>query len=284
MMPYGHKERWMEMVVIYTNHVHMWREIWTNVLNTRSGRKILNRLISYANKYTRHVRFHQHLIALPTARNTAKLPPLCSITFPSCVKSSRPLRPYLIPAALPNIAPVDIPIAKPIIAPYFTLSKQVGPRGRAPVIGMVTNYSSSLAPVLGNTQSPKKFMQFHDRRWAWSTFSELWTHVVVLTLTSEIMQVSTANNVKVYNLSAGKSLPEWISDRKKRTLLKNDVGESILNLLWPFGMNCQTGPPTQVVLQDHLCCHKWSPPDILCAPKMVPHCKIKRSPPQLADN
>ena len=46
------------------------------------------------------------------------------------------------------------------------------------------------------------------------------------------MQVSTANNVKVYNLSAGKSLPEWISDRKKRTLLKNDVGES-LNLLWP---------------------------------------------------
>ena len=38
------------------------------------------------------------------------------------------------------------------------------------------------------------------------------------------MQVSTANNVKVYNLSAGKSLPEWISDRKKRTLLKNDVG------------------------------------------------------------
>ena len=43
------------------------------------------------------------------------------------------------------------------------------------------------------------------------------------------MQVSTANNVKVYNLSAGKSLPEWISDRKKRTLLKNDVGESVIN-------------------------------------------------------
>lgn len=97
---------------------------------------------------TRGVRFHQHLIALPTARNTAKLPPLCSITFPSCDKSSRPLRPYLIPAALPNIAPVDIPIAKPIIAPYFTLSKQVGPRGRPPDMGMVTNYSSSLALAL----------------------------------------------------------------------------------------------------------------------------------------
>ena len=38
------------------------------------------------------------------------------------------------------------------------------------------------------------------------------------------MEVTTANGVKVYNLSAGKSLPEWISDRKKRTLLKNDSG------------------------------------------------------------
>ena len=38
------------------------------------------------------------------------------------------------------------------------------------------------------------------------------------------MQVTTANDVKVYNLSAGKSLPEWISERKRRTLLKNDIG------------------------------------------------------------
>jgi len=37
------------------------------------------------------------------------------------------------------------------------------------------------------------------------------------------MQVSSANDVKVYNLSAGKSIPEWISDRKKRQLLKGDV-------------------------------------------------------------
>ena len=40
------------------------------------------------------------------------------------------------------------------------------------------------------------------------------------------MQVTTANDVKVYNLSVGKTLPEWISDRKKRTLLKNDVGKA----------------------------------------------------------
>uniref|UniRef100_V9IEG1 Nucleolar protein 10 n=1 Tax=Apis cerana TaxID=7461 RepID=V9IEG1_APICE len=37
------------------------------------------------------------------------------------------------------------------------------------------------------------------------------------------MQVSCPNNVKIYNLSAGKSLPEWLSDRKRRALLKKNI-------------------------------------------------------------
>lgn len=37
------------------------------------------------------------------------------------------------------------------------------------------------------------------------------------------MQVSDPNNVKIYNLSAGKSLPEWLSDRKRRSLQKKNV-------------------------------------------------------------
>ncbi|XP_044014540.1 nucleolar protein 10 [Aphidius gifuensis] len=37
------------------------------------------------------------------------------------------------------------------------------------------------------------------------------------------MQVSSHNNVKIYNLSAGKSLPEWLSERKRRNLLKKNV-------------------------------------------------------------
>lgn len=37
------------------------------------------------------------------------------------------------------------------------------------------------------------------------------------------MEVSDPNNVKIYNLSAGKSLPDWLSDRKRRALLKKDV-------------------------------------------------------------
>ncbi|NWW33411.1 NOL10 protein, partial [Panurus biarmicus] len=37
------------------------------------------------------------------------------------------------------------------------------------------------------------------------------------------MQVSSLNEVKIYSLSAGRSLPEWLSDRKKRALQKKDV-------------------------------------------------------------
>ncbi|XP_071999684.1 nucleolar protein 10 [Engystomops pustulosus] len=37
------------------------------------------------------------------------------------------------------------------------------------------------------------------------------------------MQVSSINDVKIYNLSCGKSLPEWLSDRRKRKLQKKDI-------------------------------------------------------------
>lgn len=37
------------------------------------------------------------------------------------------------------------------------------------------------------------------------------------------MQVSDPNNIKIYNLSAGKSLPEWLTERKRRSLLKKNV-------------------------------------------------------------
>ncbi|KAH0946862.1 hypothetical protein HN011_009455 [Eciton burchellii] len=37
------------------------------------------------------------------------------------------------------------------------------------------------------------------------------------------MQVSAPNNIKIYNLSAGKSLPEWLSEKKRRSLLKKNV-------------------------------------------------------------
>ncbi|GBM08803.1 Nucleolar protein 10 [Araneus ventricosus] len=37
------------------------------------------------------------------------------------------------------------------------------------------------------------------------------------------MQFQTDNNVKIYNLSCGKSLPDWLSERKRRLLQKKNV-------------------------------------------------------------
>ncbi|XP_069742395.1 nucleolar protein 10 [Narcine bancroftii] len=51
------------------------------------------------------------------------------------------------------------------------------------------------------------------------------------------MQVTSVNDVKIYNLSYGRSLPEWLSDRKKRSLQKNDIGlRRRIELIQDFGM------------------------------------------------
>ncbi|KAG1659286.1 Nucleolar protein 10 [Nymphon striatum] len=57
------------------------------------------------------------------------------------------------------------------------------------------------------------------------------------------MQVSNPNNVKIYNLSVGKSLPEWLSERKRRKLRNKDVEiqrriELIQNFDMPDLSNC----------------------------------------------
>ncbi|XP_060089916.1 nucleolar protein 10 [Heteronotia binoei] len=51
------------------------------------------------------------------------------------------------------------------------------------------------------------------------------------------MQVSSLNEVKIYSLSAGRSLPEWLSDRKKRALQKRDVDiQRRIELIQDFDM------------------------------------------------
>ncbi|XP_061117850.1 nucleolar protein 10 [Conger conger] len=51
------------------------------------------------------------------------------------------------------------------------------------------------------------------------------------------MQVSSVNDVKIYNLSHGKSLPEWLSDRKKRALQKQDADvQRRIELIQDFDM------------------------------------------------
>ena len=52
-----------------------------------------------------------------------------------------------------------------------------------------------------------------------------------------MMQSESGNDVKQYNLTAGKSLPEWLDERKRRTLLKKDVElRRRLELLQDFDM------------------------------------------------
>ena len=51
------------------------------------------------------------------------------------------------------------------------------------------------------------------------------------------MEVSTTNSIKVYNLSSGKSVPEWLNERKRRQLLKrNPEMQRRVQLLQDFDM------------------------------------------------
>ena len=56
------------------------------------------------------------------------------------------------------------------------------------------------------------------------------------------MKVSEANDVKIYNVSAGKSVPQWLSDRQRRRLLHNDreLAERI-ELIQDFNMPESSG-------------------------------------------
>ena len=49
--------------------------------------------------------------------------------------------------------------------------------------------------------------------------------------------MQSGTDVKQYNLTAGKSLPDWLDERKRRTLLKRDVElRKRLELLQDFDM------------------------------------------------
>ena len=51
------------------------------------------------------------------------------------------------------------------------------------------------------------------------------------------MEVSKFNDIKIYNLSAGKNLPDWITERKRRALVRNDPQlQQRIQLLQDFEM------------------------------------------------
>ena len=62
------------------------------------------------------------------------------------------------------------------------------------------------------------------------------------------MQSTCVNDIKIYNLSSGKSIPEWLSSRKKRKLLKSDASlrnriQLIQDLEMPGVSNCVNVSP-----------------------------------------
>ena len=48
------------------------------------------------------------------------------------------------------------------------------------------------------------------------------------------MQSTSVNGVNIYNLSTGKAMPQWISDRKKRQLSRMDEYRNRIDLLQDF--------------------------------------------------
>eukprot|EP01134_Creolimax_fragrantissima_P003100 CFRG3100T1 len=51
------------------------------------------------------------------------------------------------------------------------------------------------------------------------------------------MKFTNVNDVKIYNVNTGKSIPEWLSERKKRALLKKDVElQQRIQLIQDFDM------------------------------------------------
>jgi ribosome biogenesis protein ENP2 len=48
------------------------------------------------------------------------------------------------------------------------------------------------------------------------------------------MKVSSYNGVRVYNLSSGRSFPQWLSDKKKRALSKDEEYRRRLEIIQDF--------------------------------------------------
>ena len=49
-----------------------------------------------------------------------------------------------------------------------------------------------------------------------------------------IRQTTVLNDVKIYNFTGGKTIPEWLPERKRRLLLKKDVDLQVSKVSFSF--------------------------------------------------
>jgi ribosome biogenesis protein ENP2 len=78
------------------------------------------------------------------------------------------------------------------------------------------------------------------------------------------MKVATFNDVKVYNLSSGKSSPEWLSEAKKRALSKDDDYRRRLELIQDFEMNTAVQCIKMTPDGEHIVIAGTYPPSVRC--------------------
>ena len=78
------------------------------------------------------------------------------------------------------------------------------------------------------------------------------------------MKVSTFNDCKVYNLSSGKTMPQWLSDSKKRLLLKDDEFRKRLELIQDFEMTVASQCIKMTNDGEHIIVTGTYPPVVRC--------------------
>lgn len=78
------------------------------------------------------------------------------------------------------------------------------------------------------------------------------------------MKVATFNDVKVYNLSSGKTTPQWLTEAKKRALSKDDDYRRRLELIQDFEMNTAVQCIKMTKDGEHIIITGTYPPCVRC--------------------
>ena len=78
------------------------------------------------------------------------------------------------------------------------------------------------------------------------------------------MKVATFNGCKVYNLSSGKTMPQWLSESKKRALLKDEDYRKRLELIQDFEMTTASHCIKMTNDNEHIIVTGTYPPLVRC--------------------
>ena len=78
------------------------------------------------------------------------------------------------------------------------------------------------------------------------------------------MKVATFNGCKVYNLASGKTMPQWLSDAKKRAMVKDDDYRKRVELIQDFEMATASQTIKMTADGEHIIVAGTYPPVVRC--------------------